>query len=48
MSDNDAMRKLGRKLGFRLAKEPGTATITNLTVDLDAWPLAGAHKARAG
>ena len=30
MSDNDGMLKLGRKLGFKLAKEPGTASITNM------------------
>ena len=42
MSDNDGMLKLARKLGFRLAKEPGTATETNLTVDLVAWPPADA------
>ncbi len=37
MSENDGMLKLARKLGFRLAKEPGTASITNMTLDLEAW-----------
>ncbi len=35
MSDNDGMTKLARKLGFTLAKDPSSATITNLTIDLD-------------
>ena len=34
MSENRGMLELGRKLGFRLAPDPGSATITNLTVDL--------------
>ena len=42
MSENRRMLALGRKLGFRLAIDPGSATITNLTVDLAAWPPAGA------
>ena len=42
MSENRGMLALGRKLGFRLAIDPGSATITNLTVDLAAWPPAGA------
>ena len=42
MSENRGMLALGRKLGFRLAPDPGSATITNLTVDLAAWPPAGA------
>jgi RimJ/RimL family protein N-acetyltransferase len=41
-SENNGMLALGRKLGFRLAREPGLATITNLTVDLAAWPPADA------
>ncbi len=41
MSENREMLALGRKLGFRLAMDPGSATITNLTVDLAAWPPAG-------
>lgn len=40
MSDNDAMTKLARKLGFTLAKDAGTASITNMTIDLDAWRAA--------
>ena len=35
MSDNDGMTKLARKLGFTLAKDPSSATITNLTINLD-------------
>ena len=42
MSENRGMLALGRKLGFRLAPDPGSATITNLTVELAAWPPAGA------
>jgi RimJ/RimL family protein N-acetyltransferase len=42
MSKNGGMLALGRKLGFRLALDPGSATITNLTVDLATWPPAGA------
>ena len=42
MSENRGMLALGRKLGFRLATDPGSATITNLTLDLAAWPPAGA------
>jgi RimJ/RimL family protein N-acetyltransferase len=34
LSENNGMLALGRKLGFKLATEPGTATITNLTLDL--------------
>ena len=34
MSENDGMLALGRKLGFRLARDPDSATITNLTMDL--------------
>ena len=41
LSENRGMLALGRKLGFRLATDPGSATITNLTVDLAAWPPAG-------
>jgi RimJ/RimL family protein N-acetyltransferase len=37
LSENRGMLALGRKLGFRLALDPGSATITNLTVDLAAW-----------
>ena len=42
MSDNDGMLKLARKLGFRLDKEPGTGSITNMTADLSGRPPAGA------
>ena len=42
MSENRGMLALARKLGFRLAKDPSSATITNLTMDLAAWPPAGA------
>ena len=42
MSENRGMLALGLKLGFRLAPDTGSATITNLTVDLAAWPPAGA------
>jgi RimJ/RimL family protein N-acetyltransferase len=41
MSENLGMLALGRKLGFTLALDPRSATITNLTVDLDAWSPAG-------
>ena len=42
LSENRGMLALGRKLGFRLALDPDSATITNLTVELAAWPPAGA------
>ncbi len=42
LSENNGMLALARKLGFRLATDPGSATITNLTLDLAAWPPAGA------
>ena len=42
MSENRGMLELARKLGFRLATAPGSATITDLTVDLATWPHAGA------
>ena len=41
LSENRGMLALGRKLGFRLALDPDSATITNLTVDLAAWPPQG-------
>ena len=41
MSENGGMLALSRKLGFKRAKDPGSATITNLTLDLAAWPPAG-------
>ena len=34
MSENDGMLALGRKLGFRIGRDPGSATITNLVLDL--------------
>ena len=42
MSENSGMLALGRKLGFKLAKDSSSATITNMTVDLTAWSPAGA------
>ena len=42
MSENGGMLALGRKLGFKLARDPGSATITNLTIDLAAWSAPGA------
>jgi acetyltransferase len=43
MSENDGMLALARKLGFKLAADPRSATITNLTLDLDRFtPSAGA------
>jgi RimJ/RimL family protein N-acetyltransferase len=38
LSMNKAMLALGRKLGFKLATDLRSATITNLTLDLAAWP----------
>lgn len=35
LSANGAMLALGRKLGFRAASDPRSATITNLTLDLE-------------
>ena len=42
MSENGGMLALARKLGFKLAKDPSSATITNLTMDLAAWSPASA------
>ena len=42
LSENHGMLELGRKLGFRLALDPGSATMTNLALDLAGWPPAGA------
>ncbi len=36
-SMNSGMLRLGRKLGFKLAADPSSATITNLTLDLAEW-----------
>jgi RimJ/RimL family protein N-acetyltransferase len=35
LSENAAMLALGRRLGFKLARDPQSATITNLTLDLE-------------
>jgi len=40
LSDNSGMLALARKLGFELATDPRSATITNLALDLAAWPPA--------
>jgi len=37
LSENRAMLALARKLGFGLSADPGAATITNMTLDLDRW-----------
>jgi acetyltransferase len=37
LSDNSGMLALGRKLGFKLARDPRSATIMSLTVDLALW-----------
>ena len=42
MSENAGMLALGRKLGFKLARDPDSATITNLTIDLAGWSPKGA------
>ena len=34
LSENNGMLALGRKLGFKVATDPGSAMITNLTLDL--------------
>ncbi len=34
LSENDRMLALARKLGFKVATDPGSAMITNLTLDL--------------
>ena len=34
LSENDRMVALGRKLGFKVATDPGSAMIANLTLDL--------------
>jgi len=36
LSTNEPALALGRKLGFRLAADPRSATVTNLTLDLSA------------
>jgi acetyltransferase len=42
LSQNRGMLAMGRKLGFRLALHPDSATLTNLTMDLAGWPPADA------
>lgn len=42
LSVNSGMLALGRKLGFEVAADPRSATITNLTLDLAASPPAAA------
>jgi L-amino acid N-acyltransferase YncA len=42
LSENSGMLALARKQGYKLARNPGSATITNLTLDLAAWPRATA------
>lgn len=37
LSTNEAVLALGRKLGFRLAADARTATVTNLTLDLGSF-----------
>jgi acetyltransferase len=39
MSENRGMLALARKMGFTLASDPGSATITNMTLDLAASVL---------
>src|SRR5258708_22303293 len=34
LAENDGMLRLARKLGFELARDPRSATVTNLTLDL--------------
>ena len=38
LSDNIGMIALGRALGFKTAKQPGMATVTNMTLDLAPPP----------
>ena len=45
LSTNDAVLALGRKLGFRLAADPCSATVTHLTLDLAS---KRGHVARPG
>ena len=46
LSVNVGMLALGRKLGFGLASDPSSATVTNLALDLAAWPPAAAAGVR--
>jgi acetyltransferase len=40
LSENGAMLALGRKLGFKLARDPRSATVTDLTLDPARPPAA--------
>ncbi len=42
LSENGRMLALARRLGFKQARDPRSATITNLTLDLAAWAHAAA------
>ena len=46
MSENDGMLALGRALGFKRTKDPSSATITNLIVDLSQDVPETAHSLR--
>ncbi len=48
LSVNTGMLALGRKLGFKLATDSRSATITNLTLDLAAWSPAAAAAVEDG
>lgn len=47
LSVNAGMLALGRKLGFKLAADPRSAMVTNLTLDLAARPSAPLASQRA-
>jgi acetyltransferase len=47
MSENNGMLALARKLGFRPAIDPESATITNLTAELSEGSLAGPSRSDA-
>jgi acetyltransferase len=38
LSDNHGMLSLARKLGFKAALDPASATVTQLALDLATWP----------
>ena len=48
LSENAGMLALGRKLGFKLAIDPRSAMITNLTLDLAALPPGAAADVKDG
>jgi len=48
LSENAGMLALAHKLGFKLAIDPRSAMITNLTLDLGAFPLAAAADVKDG